>query len=71
MTDINYYNNENMQDKKLSDLTFNASFLKDAITFIKSDRLNYSDEDVDTFSASDLTDKVLEHMRYQSMNVCL
>ena len=68
MTDINYYNNENMQDKKLSDLTFNASFLKDAITFIKSDRLNYSDEDVDTFSASDLTDKVLEHMRYQSMN---
>tara|TARA_R110002073_G_scaffold39561_1_gene112776 strand:- start:616 stop:4173 length:3558 start_codon:yes stop_codon:yes gene_type:complete len=68
MTDINYYTNENMQNKKMSDLTLDRSFLNDAFTFLKSDRMNYKDEDFKGWSASDVTDKVLEHMRYQSMN---
>ena len=57
-----------MQDKKLSDLRTDSSFLKDAVTFLKSNRLEYTDEDLQDMSASDITDKVLEHMRYQSVN---
>ena len=57
-----------MQDKKLSDLRTDSAFLKDAVTFLKSKRLEYTDEDLQDMSASDITDKVLEHMRYQSVN---
>ena len=52
-----------MQDKKLSDLRTEGVFLKDAITFLKSKRLNYTDDDLQDMSASDISDKVLEHMR--------
>lgn len=64
----NYYTAESMQDKKLSDLRTDGAFLKDAVTFLKSKRLEYTDEDLQDMSASDITDKVLEHMRYQSVN---
>ena len=64
----NYYTAESMQDKKLSDLRTDSAFLKDAVTFLKSKRLEYTDEDLQDMSASDITDKVLEHMRYQSVN---
>ena len=64
----NYYNTESMKDKKLSDLRTNTAFLKDSITFLKSGRLQYTDEDMEDMSASDITDKVLEHMRYQTVN---
>lgn len=64
----NYYTTGAMKDKKLSDLTLDSVFLKDAVTFLKSDRLQYTDEDLQDMSASDITDKVLEHMRYQSIN---
>jgi hypothetical protein len=64
----NYYTAESMQDKKLSDLRTDSAFLKDAVTFLKSNRLEYTDEDLQDMSASDITDKVLEHMRYQSVN---
>ena len=63
-----YYTAESMQDKKLSDLRTEGVFLKDAITFLKSKRLNYTDDDLQDMSASDISDKVLEHMRYQSVN---
>lgn len=63
-----YYTAESMQDKKLSDLRTDGAFLKDAVTFLKSKRLEYTDEDLQDMSASDITDKVLEHMRYQSVN---
>ena len=64
----NYYTPESMKDKKLSDLRTDSSFLKDSISFLKSGRLQYTDEDLQDMSASDITDKVLEHMRYQSVN---
>ncbi len=64
----NYYTTEAMQDKKLSDLRLDSAFIKDSITFLKSGRLQYTDDDLQDMSASDITDKVLEHMRYQSIN---
>ena len=64
----NYYTTEAMKDKKLSDLRTDSAFLKDSITFLKSNRLQYTDEDLQDMSASDITDKVLEHMRYQTVN---
>jgi hypothetical protein len=64
----NYYTAEAMQDKKLSDLTLDRDFLTDAVAFLKSDRLQYTDDDLKEMSASDVTDKVLEHMRYQTVN---
>ena len=42
----NYYTPEKMQDKKLSDLTKDRAFLSDAITFLKSDRKGYTDEEI-------------------------
>lgn len=64
----NYYTTEAMKDKKLSDLRTDSAFLKDSITFLKSNRLQYTDDDLKDMSASDITDKVLEHMRYQTVN---
>lgn len=64
----NYYTTEAMKDKKLSDLRTDSAFLKDSITFLKSGRLQYTEDDLQDMSASDITDKVLEHMRYQSVN---
>jgi len=57
-----------MQDKKVSDLATNADFLKDSITFLKSNRKGYTDDDVGKMSADDVVSEVLEHFRYQVSN---
>ena len=63
-----YYTPEAMKDKKLSDLSTDKNFLSDALTFMQSGRLNYTDDDLKDMTADDITDKVLEHMRYQTVN---
>ena len=68
MANLNYHTANSMKNKRMSDIKTNSSFLDDAITFLKSDRLNYKDEDLMEMSASDISDKVLEHMRYQTVN---
>lgn len=68
MANVNYHTANSMKNKRMSDIKTNSSFLDDAITFLKSDRLNYKDEDLMEMSASDISDKVLEHMRYQTVN---
>jgi hypothetical protein len=69
MTDkFSYYTPEYMQDKKVSDLKSNPAFLQDGITFLKSDRRGYTDEDIKSMSADDVVSEVLEHFRYQTTN---
>lgn len=63
-----YYSPEYMKDRKLSDLKSNGAFLSDAITFLKSKRGNYTDEEIKKLSADDVVSEVLEHFRYQTMN---
>ena len=65
---FSYYTAESMQDKKVSDLATNADFLKDSITFLKSNRKGYTDDDVGKMSADDVVSEVLEHFRYQVSN---
>jgi len=64
----NYYTPEKMQDKKLSDLTKDRAFLSDAITFLKSERKGYTDEEIKKKSASDVTYDILEHFRIMNTN---
>jgi hypothetical protein len=63
-----YFTPEFMQDKKLSDLKTNKEFLQDGITFLKSGRKGYTDEDIKGMSADDVVSEVLEHFRYQTTN---
>ena len=63
-----YYTPEKMQDKKLSDLKKDRAFLADAITFLKSDRKGYTDEELRKKSASDITYDILEHFRIMNTN---
>ena len=63
-----YYSPEYMQDRKLSELKSNGAFLSDAITFLKSKRGNYTDDEIKKLSADDVVSQVLEHFRYQTMN---
>jgi len=63
-----YFTPEFMQDKKLSDLKTNKAFLQDGITFLKSGRKGYTDEDIKGMSADDVVSEVLEHFRYQTTN---
>jgi hypothetical protein len=63
-----YFTPEFMQDKKLSDLKTNKEFLQDGITFLKSGRKGYTDEDIKGMSADDVVSEVLEHFRYQITN---
>ena len=65
---FSYYTAESMQDKKVSDLATNANFLKDSITFLKSNRKGYTDDDVSKMSADDVVSEVLENFRYQVSN---
>ena len=65
---FSYYTAESMQDKKVSDLVTNADFLKDSITFLKSNRKGYTDEDISKMSGDDVVSEVLEHFRYQVSN---
>ena len=65
---MNYYTPENMQDKKMSDLKSDPDFLTDALTFLKSNRKGYTQDDIDEMSADDVVSEVLEHFRYQTTN---
>lgn len=69
MSNLNmYYTPENMQDKKLSDLSKNKEFLTDAYTFLMSERKGWTEEELSTWSNEDVVDEVLEHFRVQSTN---
>lgn len=63
-----YFTPESMQGKKLSDLKSNPAFLQDAVTFLKSGRKGYTQDDVKGMSADDVVSEVLEHFRYQTTN---
>ena len=65
---FSYYTAENMQDKKLSDLRTDRNFLRDGVTFLKSGRKGYTDEEISEMSADDVVSEVLEHFRYQTVN---
>ena len=65
---FSYYTAENMQDKKMSDLRTNRNFLRDGVTFLKSGRKGYTDEEISEMSADDVVSEVLEHFRYQTVN---
>jgi len=63
-----YYTQESMKDKKLSDLKNDREFLTDAVTFLRSKRKGYSDDDLRAMSGEDIVYDVLEHFRVQSSN---
>jgi len=63
-----YYTPENMQNKKMSDLKSDESFLTDAVTFLRSGRKGYTEEDFKDMTADDVVSEVLEHFRYQTTN---
>ena len=65
---FSYYTTENMQDKKMSDLRSDRNFLRDGVTFLKSGRKGYTDEEISEMSADDVVSEVLEHFRYQTVN---
>ena len=66
--DYMYYTPERMEDVKLSDLRDNDEFLDDAITFLKSSRKGWTDQDFEESSQDDIVDEILEHFRVQSTN---
>ena len=63
-----YYTQESMKDKKLSDLKDNKEFLTDAITFLRSSRKGYTDDDIRGMDREQIVYDVLEHFRVQSTN---
>jgi len=63
-----YYTEENMTEKKLSDLRNDKYFLDDAITFLKSRRKGYEDADFSNMTGEDITYDVLEHFRIMNTN---
>lgn len=63
-----YYQPEYLKDMKLSDLQDNQYFLDDAVTFLKSRRKGYSDEDFQGMTAEDVVYDVLEHFRIMNSN---
>jgi hypothetical protein len=63
-----YYTPENMKNKKVSDLKRNKGFLNDAVTFLKSRRKGWKDEELKQMSADDIAYEVLEHFRIVNTN---
>ena len=63
-----YYTEESMKDKKLSDLENNKEFLTDAITFLRSTRKGYTDDDIRAAGKEQIVYDILEHFRVQSTN---
>ena len=63
-----YYTQESMKDKKLSDLENNKEFLTDAITFLRSTRKGYTDDDIRAAGKEQIVYDILEHFRVQSTN---
>src|SRR6056300_1370316 len=63
-----YYTPEAMKGKKLSDLKQDPGFLKDAVTFLKSRRKGWSDDELKQLTPEDVTYDVLEHFRIMNTN---
>lgn len=63
-----YFTPEGMEGKKMSDLKSDPAFLQDAVTFLKSNRKGYTQDDLKDMSADDVVSEVLEHFRYQTTN---
>ena len=63
-----YYTEENMQGKKLSDFASDVDFIEDSVTFLKSNRKGYTDEDFAKMNGEDVVNEVLEHFRWANTN---
>ena len=63
-----YYTKEEMQDRKITDLQKDRGFLSDAVTFLRSKRKGYKDDELRDMSGEDIAYEVLEHFRVQSTN---
>lgn len=63
-----YYTPDNMKGKKVSDLKKNPEFLKDAVTFLKSRRKGWTDEELKGLTPDDVAYEVLEHFRIMNTN---
>jgi hypothetical protein len=63
-----YYTQEKMTNRKLSDLSNDQYFLDDAVTFLKSSRKGYTDEDFQGLKGRDVVNQVLEHFRIMNTN---
>ena len=63
-----YYTEENMQGKKLSDFASDVDFIEDGVTFLKSNRKGYTDEDFASMNGEDVVNEVLEHFRWANTN---
>jgi len=63
-----YYTPDNMKGKKVSDLKRNPEFLKDAVTFLKSRRKGWTDEELKGLTPDDVAYEVLEHFRIMNTN---
>ena len=69
MADPNtYYTPENMKGKKVSDLKKDPAFLKDAVTFLKSRRKGWTDEELKQLTPDDVSYEILEHFRVMNTN---
>ena len=66
--DFNYYTQESMKDRRMSDLSGDRQFLTDAVTFLSSSRKGYTEDDLRGMSGEDIVYDVLEHFRIQSTN---
>jgi len=63
-----YYTEENMRGKKLSDFASDVDFIEDSVTFLKSNRKGYTDEDFANMNGEDVVNEVLEHFRWANTN---
>ena len=69
MADPNtYYTPENMKGKKVSDLQRDPAFLKDAVTFLKSRRKGWTDDELKKLTPEDVSYEILEHFRVMNTN---
>lgn len=63
-----YYTPDNMKNKKVSDLKKNTAFLTDAVTFLKSRRKGWTDDELKKLTPDDVAYEVLEHFRIANVN---
>jgi hypothetical protein len=57
-----------MKNKKVSDLKKNPGFLTDAVTFLKSRRKGWTEEELKQLTPDDVAYEVLEHFRIANVN---
>ena len=63
-----YYTPESMKGKKISDLKTDVGFMKDAVTFLRSRRKGYEDNDLKNYTPEDVVYEILEHFRVMKSN---